>query len=108
MTLFTLPFTHPLEFFIALLIGGSFVALFQRSAMSAERRETSWVRRYITGPNGKFFWGATWLMWAVVFGVLLGTFTDRSAASAYGSVGIVALFSGVFVMMGFIWATIGE
>ena len=41
-------------------------------------------------------------------GLLLGTFEDRSAASAYGSVGIVALFSGVFVMMGFIWATIGE
>ena len=53
MTLFTLPFTHPVEFFVALLIGGSFVALFQRSAMSSERRETSWVRRYVTGPNGK-------------------------------------------------------
>ena len=108
MTLFTLPFTHPVEFFVALLIGGSFVALFQRSAMSSERRETSWVRRYVTGPNGKVFWGASWLVWAIVFGLLLGTFEDRSAASAYGSVGIVALFSGVFVMMGFIWATIGE
>ena len=41
-------------------------------------------------------------------GLLLGTFTDRTAASAYGSVGLVALFSGFFIMMGFIWATIGE
>jgi hypothetical protein len=49
-----------------------------------------------------------WLVWAVGFGLLLGTFTDKTAESPYGAVGLVALFSGFFVMMGFIWATIGE
>ncbi len=108
MELFTLPFVHPVEFFIALGIGGAFVAIFQLSAMSAERRETSWVRRYMTGPNSKVFWGVAWLAWAVVFGLLLGTFEDKTAASPYGSVGLVALFSGFFLMMGFIWSAIGE
>ena len=45
---------------------------------------------------------------AVGFGLLLSTFTDKTAESPYGAVGLVALFSGFFVMMGFIWATIGE
>ena len=108
MDLFTLPFAHPLEFFIALAIGGSFVFIFQKSAMSAEQRETAWVRRFVTGPNSKMLWGGAWLVWAVGFGLLLGTFTDKTAASPYGSVGLVALFSGFFLMMGFIWATIGE
>jgi len=66
------------------------------------------VKRLVTGPNGKLIWGGAWIVLAVVFGLLLGTFTDRTAASAYGSVGLVALFTGFFVMMGFLWATIGE
>ena len=108
MTLFTLPFTNPIEFFVALAIGGGFVFIFQMSAMSQERRETSWVKRFVTGPNSKALWGGAWIVWAIVFGLLLGTFTDRTAASAYGSVGLVAMFSGFFIMMGFIWSTIGE
>jgi hypothetical protein len=108
MTLFTLPFTNPIPFFVALAIGGGFVFIFQMSAMSQERRETSWVKRFVTGPNSKAFWATAWIAWAVIFGFLLGTFTDKSAASAYGSVGLTAMFSGFFIMMGFIWSTIGE
>ena len=51
MTLFTLPFTNPMEFFISLAIGGGFVYIFQKAAMSQEQRETSWVKRFVTGPN---------------------------------------------------------
>lgn len=108
MTLFTLPFTNPIEFFISLAIGGGFVYIFQKSAMSQEQREAPWVKRFMIGPNAKVIWGVAWIVWAVVFGLILGTFTDKTAASAYGSVGLVAMFSGFFVMMGFIWATIGE
>jgi len=108
MDMFTLPFAHPVEFFIALAIGGGFTFIFQKAAMSAEQRETAWVKLFVTGPNGKMLWGGAWLVWAVGFGLLLGTFTDKTAASPYGSVGLVALFSGFFLMMGFIWATIGE
>ncbi|MFZ9142239.1 MAG: hypothetical protein ACO21K_05220 [Candidatus Limnocylindrus sp.] len=52
--------------------------------------------------------GALWVGWAVVFGLLLGSFEDKTAHSPYGSVGLIALFSGFFLMMGFIWASIGE
>jgi hypothetical protein len=61
MTLFTLPFTNPIEFFISLAIGGGFVYIFQKSAMSQEQRETAWVKRFITGPNSKVIWGAATL-----------------------------------------------
>jgi hypothetical protein len=108
MTLFTLPFTHPMEFFISLAIGGGFVYIFQKAAMSQEQRETSWVKRFVTGPNSKVLWGALWVGWALVFGLLLGSFEDKTAHSPYGSVGLIALFSGFFLMMGFIWASIGE
>ena len=108
MDMFTLPFAHPAEFFISLAIGGGFVYIFQKAAMSSEQRETPWVRRFVTGPNSKVLWGVAWLVWAVGFGLLLGTFTDKTAESPYGAVGLVALFSGFFLMMGFIWATSGE
>jgi hypothetical protein len=98
MTLFTLPFTNPVEFFISLAIGGGFVYIFQKAAMSQEQRETSWVKRFVTGPNSKVLWGALFVGWAVVFGLLLGSFEDKTAHSPYG----------FFVMMGFIWASIGE
>ena len=93
MTLFTLPFTNPIEFFISLAIGGGFVYIFQKAAMSQEQRETSWVKRFVTGPNSKVLWGALWVGWAVVFGLLLGSFEDKTAHSPYGSVGLIALFS---------------
>ena len=72
MDMFTLPFAHPAEFFISLAIGGGFVYIFQKAAMSSEQRETPWVRRFVTGPNGKMLWGGAWLVWAVGFGLLLG------------------------------------
>ena len=108
MTLFTLPFTNPMEFFISLAIGGGFVYIFQKAAMSQEQRETSWVKRFVTGPNSKVLWGVLFVGWALVFGLLLGSFEDKTAHSPYGCVGLIALFSGFFVMMGFIWASIGE
>lgn len=69
MDMFTLPFLHPAEFFISLAIGGGFVYIFQKAAMSSEQRETAWVRRFVTGPNSKVLWGVAWLVWAVGFGL---------------------------------------
>ena len=44
-----------------------------------------------------------------------GRVRDRPAARApqganspYGGLGLIALFSGFFIMMGFLWAVIGE
>jgi hypothetical protein len=44
----------------------------------------------------------------VVFGVALQLVPHTGANSPYGGLGLVALFSGFFIMMGLIWAVIGE
>jgi hypothetical protein len=74
--------------------------------MTAEGR-TSWVRR-ITGPNGKWLFGLLFLAWAVVFGVGLQLVPHEGANSPYGGIGLIMMFSGFFIMMGFLWAVIGE
>ena len=48
------------------------------------------------------------LAWAVVFGVGLQLVPHEGASSPYGGLGLIALFSGFFVMMGFLWSVIGE
>jgi hypothetical protein len=107
--LFTVAFQSIDQFFIfatATGLAALFCLIFLRAAMSAERRE-GWVRR-ITGPNGKFVFGFLFLVWAVVFGVGLQLVPHIGANSPYGGLGLIALFSGFFIMMGFLWAVIGE
>ena len=77
-----------------------------RSALSADGGAT-WTRR-ITGPNGKFLFGALFVAWAVIFGVGLQLVPHEGANSPYGGIGLIAMFSGFFVMMGFLWSVIGE
>jgi hypothetical protein len=104
--LFTVFFQHPVEFGISIGISLLMVVIFLRAAISAERRE-GWVRR-ITGPNGKFVFGFLFLVWAVVFGVGLQLVPHIGANSPYGGIGLIAMFTGFFIMMGFLWAVIGE
>jgi hypothetical protein len=104
--LFTVFFQHPVEFGISIGITLIMIVIFLRAAMSAERRE-GWVRR-ITGPNGKFVFGFLFLVWAVVFGLGLQLVPHIGANSPYGGIGLIALFTGFFIMMGFLWAVIGE
>ena len=106
MQLFTIVFSRPVEFGISAAITILMVGIFLRAAMSAEGR-TSWVRR-ITGPNGKIFFGALFVLWAIVFGIGLQFVPHVGANSPYGGIGLIALFSGFFIMMGFLWAVIGE
>jgi len=47
-------------------------------------------------------------VWAVVFGIGLQLVPHTGANSPYGGIGLIALFSGFFIMMGFLWAVIGE
>jgi hypothetical protein len=96
---------------LPILIGASavailFIVIFQKAAMTAEGR-SSWTKR-ITGPNGKWFFGLLFVVWAVVFGVGLQLVPHEGASSPYGGLGLIALFSGFFVMMGFLWSVIGE
>ncbi len=48
------------------------------------------------------------IAWAVVFGIGLQLVPHEGANSPYGGIGLIALFSGFFIMMGFLWAVIGE
>ncbi len=108
MTLFINAIQHPIEFGLATLLAGFFVVTFLRAAASAERRSGSigWVRA-ITGPNAKLFFGILAILWVVGFGWLIPQFPN-TAASAYGSTALIALFTGFFIMMGLLWAVIGE
>ena len=106
MQLFTIFFQHPVEFGISIGITLLMIVIFLRAALVAERRE-GWVRR-ITGPNGKFVFGFLFLVWAVVFGIGLQLVPHIGANSPYGGIGLIAMFTGFFIMMGFLWSVIGE
>ncbi len=110
MTIFTLWFENFPANLPALFISAGvallFVVIFVKSAMSADGR-SRWVKR-ITGPNGKIFFGLLFVGWAVVFGVGLQLVPHQGANSPYGGLGLIALFSGVFISMGFLWSVIGE
>ena len=110
MTIFTLWFDNfpnnlP-ALFISLGVALLFVFIFIKTAISADGR-SRWVKR-ITGPNGKIFFGLLIVGWAVVFGVSLQLVPHEGANSPYGGLGLIALFSGVFISMGFLWSVIGE
>jgi hypothetical protein len=110
VTIFTLWFQNfPNN--LPILIGSAaiailFVVTFQKAATTVEGR-SSWTRR-ITGPNGKWFFGLLFVLWAVVFGVGLQLVPHEGASSPYGGLGLIALFSGFFITMGFLWSVIGE
>ena len=106
MELFTLAFTHPVELGASVTIVALMIYIMVRSALSADGG-ASWTRR-ITGPNGKFLFGALFMAWAVIFGVGLQLVPHEGANSPYGGIGLIAMFSGFFVMMGFLWSVIGE
>jgi hypothetical protein len=92
--------------FISVAVAVAFVVIFARSAFSAEGR-SRWTKR-ITGPNGKWLFGLLFIGWAVVFGVGLQLVPHQGANSPYGGLGLIALFTGFFISMGFIWSVIGE
>lgn len=106
MQLFLIAFQQPIPFGISAAIVILMIAIILRSAMTAEGGAT-WVRR-ITGPNGKFLFAFLFIGWAVVFGIGLQLVPHAGANSPYGGIGLIALFSGFFIMMGFLWSVIGE
>ncbi|MES2210523.1 MAG: hypothetical protein V4515_10120 [Chloroflexota bacterium] len=106
MELFTLAFTHPIELGASVSVVALMIYIFVRAALSADGG-AGWTRR-ITGPNGKFLFGTLFVVWAVVFGVGLQLVPHEGASSPYGGIGLIAMFTGFFVMMGFLWSVIGE
>jgi hypothetical protein len=104
--LFTLAFQRPIEFGASALVVTVMILIIAKAALSADGKAT-WTRR-ITGPNGKWLFAFLFVGWAVVFGVALQLVPHEGANSPYGGLGLIALFSGFFIMMGFLWAVIGE
>jgi hypothetical protein len=104
--LFTIAFQRPIEFGAAATLTTVMIFIILRSAMTAEGR-SGWVRR-ITSPNAKWLFGLLFVVWAVTFGIGLQLVPHEGANSPYGGLGLIALFSGFFIMMGFLWAVIGE
>ena len=92
--------------FMSMAVAVAFVVIFAKSAFSSEGR-SRWTKR-ITGPNGKWFFGLLFVGWAVVFGIGLQLVPHQGANSPYGGLGLIALFTGFFISMGFIWSVIGE
>jgi hypothetical protein len=91
----------------AAAIAGGFVYVFARSAMVAEGGRQGWTRR-VTGPNSRLMFAILAIVWALVFGIGLQLVPHEGASSPYGGLGLIALFSGFFIMMGLIWSVVGE
>jgi hypothetical protein len=104
--LFTIAFQRPIEFGISAGITILMIGIILRAAMSAERR--SGMARAMANPNAKWLFGLLFVGWAIVFGIGLQFVPHEGANSPYGGLGLIALFSGFFIMMGFLWAVIGE
>jgi hypothetical protein len=104
--LFLIAFQQPIPFGVSAVLVITMISIIQRSAMTAEGG-SSWVRR-ITGPNAKFLFTFLFIAWALVFGVGLQLVPHEGANSPYGGIGLIALFTGFFIMMGFLWSVIGE
>jgi hypothetical protein len=104
--LFLIAFQQPIPFGVSAIIVITMIAIILKSAMAAEGG-AGWVRK-ITSPNAKFLFLFLFIAWAVVFGIGLQLVPHEGANSPYGGIGLIALFSGFFIMMGFLWAVIGE
>ena len=111
MQLFIAPFSHFPESFVAYILAVGFatamVVIFLKAASSAEGRP-SLLTRWVKQPNTKVLFGLLFVGWALVFGVGLLIVPHEGASSPYGGLALIALFSGFFIMMGFLWAVIGE
>ena len=107
MQLFLVAFQQPIPFGISAAVVILMIAIIFKSALSVEGG-ARWVKKYVTNPNGKFLFAFLFIGWAVFFGVALQLVPHAGANSPYGGIGLIALFSGFFIMMGFLWAVIGE
>jgi hypothetical protein len=104
--LFLVAFQQPIPFGISSAVVILMIWILLRSAMTAEG-PSRWARR-ITNPNAKFLFTFLFIAWAVVFGIGLQLVPHEGANSPYGGIGLIALFSGFFIMMGLLWSVIGE
>jgi hypothetical protein len=106
MQLFLIAFQQPIPFGISAAVVTVMLGIVLKAALSTEGG-AGWVRR-ITNTNAKFVFTFLFIAWAVVFGIGLQLVPHTGASSPYGALGLIAMFSGFFIMMGLLWAVIGE
>jgi hypothetical protein len=106
--LFTIIFQEPVPFGVATLMAGVLILLVARSIISTEDRAKGRFVRAITNANAKYLWTLLFVGWALVLGIGLQLVPHEGANSPYGGIGLIAMFTGFFVMMGFLWSVIGE
>ena len=106
MQLFTVAFEQPIPFLVSGAVVTLMILIILKSALSSEGG-SRWVRM-VTNPNAKFLFTFLFIAWAVVFGIGLQLVPHTGASTPYGAIGLIALFSGFFIMMGLLWAVIGE
>jgi hypothetical protein len=104
--LFTIFFSRPVEFGIATAITVLMLVIIARAALSAQG--PSGLGRFMARPTSKYLFGLLFFGWALVFGIGLQLVPHEGANSPYGGIGLIMMFTGVFIMFGFIWAVIGE
>ena len=110
MQLLTAPFANATAlaaWTIAIGLGLVIVLLALRSALSSEQRSSRWSRMF-SHVNARYLFGFLFLGWALTFGVVLQLVPHEGAGTPYGTLGLIGLISGTFVMFGFLWAVIGD
>ena len=88
-------------------IAAAFVFIFPSPRWSPRAAARAGSQR-VTGPNAKILFAILFILWALVFGIGLQLVPHEGASSPYGGLGLIALFSGFFIMMGLIWSVIGD
>ena len=96
-----------IAFAVSIAIAALMVFIFLRAASTAEGRP-SLLRRWMRMPNTKILFGLLFVGWAVVFGLTMLVVPHQGASSPYGGLALIFMFSGFFIMMGFLWAAIGD
>jgi hypothetical protein len=102
------PFASPLTFDLRRLdrAGRDHHRPALRSAMTAEGRQPRWVARSPRSAPATCSPGCSWLGPGVRHRPAAGP--SGGASSPYGSLALIAMFSGFFVMMGLLWAVIRD
>jgi len=95
---------QPIALLVSVVLAALMTFIFIRAAMVPERRYTGWVRA-LTSVNTRWLFLLLFIGWAVgmFFLASLGLGPQQMGAPAF-----VMLFIGIFVLMGLIWAVIGE
>jgi hypothetical protein len=96
--------SEPAALIISVLMAGLMTFIFLRVAMVPERRHTGWVRA-LTSVNTRWLFFLLFVAWAVGMFLLASL---QLGPQQMGAPAFVMLFIGIFILMGFIWAVIGE